>query len=420
MAKPPDRDRFIGFRRREIVDLLCREDADPARFRLFARSVEAHFHAAFQPRLERLKEHYFPFSPDRDLRTLETWTDEDLERHEAGLLSNLTTVLDDANYEEVTKAELEHALKEESLFKVNLAIDFHAFDRYTLYRRGDVVHHVEVPRFPRRKKTLAVPTFERVAMLVRFQSKAYFEKQKKGKELLFEPGSVVIKLFKNVPKADLEMLLPMTEVRMGWRDGAVLVGPGLVGAVLVVLKTGTPLLLAGTILWSLVKAQFAKGENPFDLSLTYEHVAVLATAIFALGIIGAFVVKQWINFKNRKLRFLKLLSDSLYFKNLDNNEGVFLRLVDQAEEEESKEVILAYAFLRRSGPLTEAALDQAIEAWLEEHAQVHVDFEVDDALAKLVRLELATAAGEGSDRTYAARDLERAIEIMQRPLRVDA
>lgn len=423
MAKHPDRDRFIGFRRREIVDLLCREDAEPTAFRLFARAAEAHFHAAFQPRLEKLKEHYFPFSPDRDLRTLETWTDEDLERHEAGLLSNLTTVLDDANYEEVTKSELEHALKEDSLFKVNLAIDFHAFDRYTLYRRGDVVHHVEVPRFPFRKKTLAVPTFERVAMLVRFQPKAYFEKQKR-KELVFEPGSVVIKLFKNVPKADLEMLLPMTEVRMSWRDGAVLVVPGLVGATLVVLKTATPLLLAGTILWSLVKAQFAKGENPFDLPLSYEQVAILATAIFALGVIGAFVVKQWLNFKNRKLRFLKLLADSLYFKNLDNNEGVFLRLVDQAEEEESKEVILAYAFLRRSalagqGPMTEEALDQAIEAWLEEHARVHVDFEVDDALDKLVRLELATGDGEGSERTYAAVDLDRAIEIMQRPLRVD-
>ena len=60
-----------------------------------------------------------------------------------------------------------------------------------------------------------------------------------------------------------------------------------------------------------------------------------------------------------------------------------------------------------------------IEAWLEEHAKVHVDFEVDDALDKLVRLELATGDGEGSERTYAAVDLDRAIEIMQRPLRVD-
>lgn len=423
MAKHPDRDRFIRFRRREIVDLLRREDADPARFGLFARLVEAHYHAAFQPRLEKLKEHYFPFSPDRDLRTLETWSDDDLERHEAGLLGGLTSVLDDANYEEITKDELEHALREESLFKVSLDIDFHAFDRYTLYRRGDVVHHVEVPRFPLRKKTIAVPTFERVAMLVRFESHAYFHKRKR-KNLLFEPGSVVIKLFKNVPKADLEMLLPMTEVRMGWRDRAVLVVPGLVGAILVVLKTGTPLILAGTILWSLMKSQFAKGENPFDLPLTYEQVAVIATAIFALGIIVAFVVKQWLNFKNRKLRFLKLLSDSLYFKNLDNNEGVFLRLVDQAEEEESKELLLAYAFLRRStlaghGPMTEAALDEAIESWLEEHAKVHVDFEVDDALEKLLGLELATSEGEGSERTYAAVDLDRAIEIMRRPLHAD-
>ncbi|MFO0616405.1 MAG: TMEM143 family protein [Polyangiaceae bacterium] len=406
------RQRFIPFRRREIVDLLCREDPTPARLRAFASLVETHFHALFHPRVEKLKEHYFPFSPDRDLRTLETWNDDDLEQHEAGLLEGLTAVLDDANYEEVTKSELDHALREQSLFRVTLSIDFNAFDRYALYRRGDVVHHVEVPRMFFRKKTIAVPTFERVAMLVRFQSREYFEARKR-KNFLFEPGSVVIKLFKNVPKADLEMLLPTTEVRMSWRDGAVLVVPGLVGAIFILLKTATPLLLAATILWSLFKAKFAKGENPFDLALTYEHLAIIATATLALGGIVAFVVKQWLNFKNRKMRFLKLLADNLYFKNLDNNEGVFLRLVDQAEEEESKELILAYAFLRRTGPMTEGALDELIERWIEERGKVAIDFEVDDALEKLVALGLVDVRGEGEGKTYAAIELERAVGALE-------
>tara|TARA_B110001469_G_C9327329_1_gene174897 strand:- start:313 stop:468 length:156 start_codon:yes stop_codon:yes gene_type:complete len=44
---------------------------------------------------------------------------------------------------------------------------------------------------------------------------------------------------------------------------------------------------------------------------------------------------------------MKTLTDNLYFKNLDNNTGVFHRLIDAAEEE-GKEVILAYYFLLKA------------------------------------------------------------------------
>ena len=37
---------------------------------------------------------------------------------------------------------------------------------------------------------------------------------------------------------------------------------------------------------------------------------------------------------------MKALSDNLYFKNLDNNAGVFHHLIDAAEEEEVKEAIV--------------------------------------------------------------------------------
>lgn len=45
---------------------------------------------------------------------------------------------------------------------------------------------------------------------------------------------------------------------------------------------------------------------------------------------------------------MKTLADNLYFKNLDNNTCVFHRLIDATEEEENKEVILAYYFLLKA------------------------------------------------------------------------
>jgi hypothetical protein len=61
--------------------------------------------------------------------------------------------------------------------------------------------------------------------------------------------------------------------------------------------------------------------------------------------------------------------------------------IDAAEEEEFKEAVLAYYFLLVSGAgLTRLELDRAVEKWLAERWNCHINFEVDDALKKLERL----------------------------------
>jgi hypothetical protein len=92
---------------------------------------------------------------------------------------------------------------------------------------------------------------------------------------------------------------------------------------------------------------------------------------------------------------MKALSDNLYFKNLDNNAGVFHHLIDAAEEEEVKEAVLAYFFLlAEKRPLEKAELDGIIEKWLENGWRCKINFEIDDALKKLERFELVTREGD--------------------------
>ena len=57
-------------------------------------------------------------------------------------------------------------------------------------------------------------------------------------------------------------------------------------------------------------------------------------------------MRQVTKFKNRKILFMKALSENLYFRNLDNDAGVFHHLLDAAEEAEVIEAVLAYHFLR--------------------------------------------------------------------------
>jgi hypothetical protein len=116
----------------------------------------------------------------------------------------------------------------------------------------------------------------------------------------------------------------------------------------------------------------------------------------ALAAFGGFLVRQFTKFKNRKIAFMKSLSENLYFRNLDNDAGVFHHLLDAAEEEEVKEAVLAYHFLRTAGrPLTPAELDRRLEDWFARRWEAVFDFEVDDGVGKLRRLRLINDDGQG-------------------------
>jgi hypothetical protein len=104
---------------------------------------------------------------------------------------------------------------------------------------------------------------------------------------------------------------------------------------------------------------------------------------------------------------LKTLADNLYFRNLDNDAGVFHNLLDAAEEEETKEAILGWYFLRVADrPLSMVELDRMVEAWFAERLDCALDFDVTDGVDKLRRLELVT----GDDQKLVAVPADVALE----------
>lgn len=90
-----------------------------------------------------------------------------------------------------------------------------------------------------------------------------------------------------------------------------------------------------------------------------------------------------------------MLTENLYFRNLDTNEGVFTRVVDEAGDEECKEALLGYVFARRAGDwVTAEQLDATIERYLSEKFGMDVNFEIGDALAKIEALGLLEREGD--------------------------
>jgi hypothetical protein len=118
-------------------------------------------------------------------------------------------------------------------------------------------------------------------------------------------------------------------------------------------------------------------------------------AMSGLVALGGFMLRQWIKYHRQSLVYQKEIADTVYYRNVNNNAGLFDSLVGDAEEQECKEAFLACIFLlTERGPMTADVLDARVEQWLAEAFSVEVDFEVDDALAKLHRLGLLRRDGD--------------------------
>jgi hypothetical protein len=383
-------ERFIPFRKQDIIQMCSQELADEKSvlsFTQFCQLLSSVIHFDYHELLESLKNNYAPFDPNADTLPLKDFTLEQREECQTAFADNFAKILNAANFEKITEQDLQEALTEESLFKVRLEVEFDDFEQVVFYRRGESqLSETITSLWGFRKQTINFTNYDRVAVYITFKDKAYFE-QKKQQPIGFEPSSTIIKLFQNVPKADLEMLFPNSEVRMRPIDKVIIGASAVVGgAVVLITKLGASILLLATLL------AFWLGWRSESVVMTEQHLISFGLGI---GVFVGFIFKEWSKFKNRKIKFMKALSDNLYFKNLDNNAGVFHTLTDSAEEEDFKEALLAYTFLLKSTQgLSALALDKKIETWFKEKYQCQLDFEIPDALGKLERMQLVTFDGE--------------------------
>lgn len=67
----------------------------------------------------------------------------------------------------------------------------------------------------------------------------------------------------------------------------------------------------------------------------------------------------------------------MFFKSLDIGKGVLTTIIDSAEEEECKEMILVfYVLVVNQGPMDENAVDEAAEQGIMQNLGTTVDFDV--------------------------------------------
>jgi hypothetical protein len=124
-------------------------------------------------------------------------------------------------------------------------------------------------------------------------------------------------------------------------------------------------------------------------------------------------LKSFHGYLQTKQKYQLNLTESLYYQNLDNNAGALFRLLNEAEEQEFREAVLAYFFLlTRAGAAgwNREHLDDAIEDFLEAKAGIKVDFEIGDAVDKLVHFELIEHRGDGLLHAVPLREARAALD----------
>jgi hypothetical protein len=338
--------------------------------------IEHYFHYEAFNLIRSLKQNYALFDPDKNPKEREGFKGKsDFSIFKETLLK----VLDRGNYSRVDQETLDHAFQDSDLIGLKLAIDLDAYKEYGIFVRGQHTTKEKVSKLFFWKKEIEIEYYDRVMIYLKYHDADYYKKKRLAK-MPIDPGSVILKIFKRVPKNDLETIFPNAIPMMSTTDKLLLWVPGVVGGISLLSTKVIPALIT-------MQAAYESGET---VNLLNSKTS-LNQGLIALGILGAYLFRQYNNFVNKKIKYSKMLSDSLYFKNLGNNSGAFYSLLNSSEEEVLKETILAYSFLNRSEtPLTEKELDDQIESWFKTKHNTDLDFDVTDALLKLKNSELAT------------------------------
>lgn len=384
------REAFIPLHPNDLMDFLVKHPAlnrsaeycEPATLGHFHNLLSALLHQRNRNDRERLTYDYASLDPDRDFR-LPKSAFEDINERLARMSDGIAELLCQANYSRMNKDQIQQAIGAASFWGVRLKVDFTLFYQLEVYSRGDVIGHKQRRHWSTFFKPVdvEVPIYQRLVVVFRLHPDRTLED-------LSAPDQLHLRMFKNIPKADVDMLLPGSAVRMSWLDHGKMALPSLYGLGMLGWK-----IIRGTMLIALA-----------GIFKTFAAVILIALAL-------TYAVKYVFNYTNTKRRYLLSMAQSLYYQKLDNNLGVLVRLQEEAEQQQIAEAMLGFfvlAVIARDQAWTAKQIDQAAESLLLAACNVEIDFDVDDSLAELESLGLVRKSGD----RWTACSLARGVEIL--------
>lgn len=324
------------------------DEQEREHLRTLADMFAEHYHLDYHRDALDMKEAFSPFDPDAEVEWRPEYTEEDRNTRSKNFATGIQVFLKACNFCELEKKYLDIVLKAPYPGILPIKVDYRKLDSIKIYYRGAVDYENKANALFVLRKSYPSKKMKRVFVLARYK-KEYDHK-------------IIAKVFRDVPIENLKVVIPEVRLSLPIFDQIKVGGTGLI-----------------SISMALSKVFLA---------------AVLTPVLFVMllvGVISGFM-KALFGFINSRTKCLKTYSESLYHKSLASNMGAINLLVEQAETQEVKEAFLAYyiLYILRNENLTEAQLDNCVEAWLQEHFGFYIDFEVEDALRKLIEKNIVT------------------------------
>ncbi|QOJ15456.1 MAG: DUF3754 domain-containing protein [Planctomycetia bacterium] len=295
-------------------------------------------------------EMYAPFNPDRDTLPRAKYAQMRSLNGYRAMNHRIRYVLEKANFEQLEDVHIDEALRAASAHGLVVRLDPDLVEEFALFVRG----RGRVPlvrrswRHPWRGVPETTAVYRRLVLVARLK----------------DDPNVLVKMFKDIPAADVDALLPHANASMSWLDRTFMIsgGVGTLGttASQVVKFLSTGLLVASRMLWLLLFG------------------CVMLTWRVFNGYRRARVTRDWHRTRH------------LYYQNVANNFGVISLLVTMISQEEQKEALLAYfaALLGRGHFEHSAQLRESVDELLRRHFGASVQFDLADALETLDRYGL--------------------------------
>jgi Protein of unknown function (DUF3754) len=393
------REKFLPVTRHALLDRLTVAGlwprGDHAQARRFLRYLDYWRRHGYSVKLLDLEQVYEPFSPDSDLLRTRKFSAEERLAMQKRLVAHMAELLEQGNFSRVDPNDFHIILTKDSHYGLDLQVDTDAFEELLIFYRGETAiteQHRDIRKAYMGWREVRVPVYQRLFILFKLkpfdvrvrevmdqkkvdqkEAESQVRKQRRMLPDTVTSDCVYIKLFKNIPRSDLEMAFPNTNVRFRLFDKiklGVTAGGGFgVGVV-------------GTI------GKLALLSNPYTLVMT-------------LAGLGGIAVRQASAFIAQRNRYMVVLAKNLYFHSMADNRGVMTLLADRAADEDIKEEMLLYTALanERFNARDLETIDRGIESYLSQTFGIDVDFDVSDALARLKKEGVVTELADGTLQT---------------------
>jgi Protein of unknown function (DUF3754) len=390
------RETFIPVTSSALIDRLTAPDTwgegSEKQARRFFRFLDYWRRQQYNANLIDLMQTYEAFSPDSDLLVTRNYSPEERETMQRRVVENVEQILKQANYVRIDPSQVDLIMTKETHYGLDLHIDFEAFEECLVYYRGATTRRDERRRWHKfmRKEEFDIPIFQRLFLLFKLkpaemrirevmrdeklshrEAEKIVRKRRAALPASVSDKNIYLKLFKNIPRSDVEMVFPNTRVKFRLFDKVKLgitagggLGMGAVGAAgKIAVAASNPVMAAGAVLG-----------------------------------LGGVAFRQAVAFLNQKQRYMVVMAQNLYFHSMADNRGVLLKLADRAAEEDVKEEMLLYSVLakEKANRSDLSAIDAAIEQYLFSSFGINVDFDLEDALGRLIADGLVSEQPDGT------------------------